>query len=75
MMPKSSSNAASVVRLKTPAEHSARLDKKAALRANIARLQQELEARSNDVRPMPSSVMRAYQALIDKEYEKLDQLS
>ena len=34
-------------------------------------MQSELSAREADTRPLPSSVMRAYQALIDKHFAKL----
>ena len=36
------------------------------LRASIKRLQSELAEREAEARPMPSSVMRAYQTLIDR---------
>ena len=45
------------------------------IRATIDRLQRELAAREADERHLPSSVMRAYQALIDKYIVELNQIS
>ena len=44
------------------------------LRSMIDRLSQELASRQADPRPLPSSVMRAYQVLIDKYYAQLADL-
>ena len=44
------------------------------LRRVIERLSLELAHRKADPRPLPSSVMRAYQALIDKYYAQLADL-
>ena len=44
------------------------------LRSMIQRLSSELANRQADPRPLPSSVMRAYQALIDKYYAQLADL-
>jgi len=42
------------------------------LRKNIRRLQAELADRKSQARPLPSSVMRAYQKLIDRYFLALD---
>lgn len=42
------------------------------LRSSIRRLQAELADRESQARPMPSSVMRAYQKLIDRHLLALD---
>ncbi len=42
------------------------------LRSTIRKLQTELAERSTQSRPMPSSVMRAYQKLIDRNLKALD---
>jgi len=44
------------------------------LRSLIERLSLELENRQAEARPLPSSVMRAYQMLIDKYYAQLADL-
>lgn len=44
------------------------------LRGMIQRLTQELADRQAEPRPLPSSVMRAYQALIDKYYAQISEL-
>lgn len=44
------------------------------LRACIRRLEAELAERQTEARALPSSVMRAYQALIDKHYASLERL-
>ena len=44
------------------------------LRAAIGRLTRELADREADSRPLPTSVMRAYQALIDKHFAKLAEI-
>lgn len=46
----------------------------ARLRRMIERLTEELANRQAEPRPLPSSVMRAYQALIDKYYAQISQL-
>jgi len=42
------------------------------LRGTIRKLQTELAERAAQDRPMPSSVMRAYQKLIDRHLQALD---
>ena len=44
------------------------------LRERIERLQQELKNRQAEPRPLPSSVMRAYHAIIDNYFAELTQL-
>ncbi len=44
------------------------------IRAAIQRLQTDLAARRGEQRPLPSSVVRAYQAMLDKCYQQLKAL-
>ncbi len=55
-------------------ETSAKLDcrTEASVRAAIRRLQTDLAARRDEQRPLPSSVVRAYQAMLDKCYRQLE---
>lgn len=47
----------------------------ARVRIAISRLERELAARQADSRPLPSSVIRAFEAVIDKQYAEIDRLA